>query len=331
MNTTAIAMQVLREFMYYRRRYPELRRHGSETAEIRQVLQVQIPRIKSFIDAGATIEFVLPAFPAKSPNPDKILGVLPDMAEKISIIFLNQVCQRIRLFYPPGATIRICSDGRVFGDLVRISDDNISAYRDTLQCLMDETGITHVSLFNLEDVPAFSACANDHARLRTHLIERYAQPLEVIRTSLMRSEGGVLLYRAITRFLFEDGLTPDYRGSRTALQNDTKTRACGVIQRSWAWGDLLADLFPQAIRLSIHPQAASSIKMGIHMMPSRDDWLTPWHGVAVNTGDHFVLMKRSEVIALGGKLASINGRPSHYLMPPESAASRTHQPGRLAS
>ncbi len=147
----------------------------------------------------------------------------------------------------------------------------------------------------------------------------------------MSNQDGVLLYRAITRFLFEDGLTPDYSGSRTALQNDAKARAYGVIQRSWAWGDLLADLFPQAIRLSIHPQVETSIKMGIHMMPSKDDWLTPWHGVAVNTGDHFVLMKRSEVIALGGKLANLNGLPSHYLMPPAAADHRDHCHAGLAS
>lgn len=330
MNTTTISMQVLREFMCYRRRYPELRQHGREAEEIRQVKRIQMPRIKAFVEAGAPVEFVLPAFPAKSPNPNKILGVLPDMAEKISIIFLNHLCQRIHLFYPPGARIKICSDGRVFGDLVHITDANISAYRDMLQRLIDETGATYVSLFNLEDVPAFSTCANNHNQLRASLIEQYAQPMDAIRKTLMSNEGGILLYRAITRFLFEDGLTPDYLGSRTALQHDAKNRAYGVIQRSWAWGDLLSDLFPQAIRLSIHPQAATSIKMGIHMMPSKDDWLTPWHGVAVNTGDHFVLMKRSEVIAQGGKLTNINGLPSHYLMQ-SATAQRDHQPSRQAS
>ncbi|MFU1925574.1 L-tyrosine/L-tryptophan isonitrile synthase family protein, partial [Klebsiella pneumoniae] len=58
---------------------------------------------------------------------------------------------------------------------------------------------------------------------------------------------------------------------------------------------------------------------GIHMMPTRDDWLTPWHGVAVNTEDRFVLMKRSEVLELGGELVQINGQPSHYRLPARAA------------
>ncbi|HBP2143170.1 TPA: paerucumarin biosynthesis protein PvcA, partial [Pseudomonas aeruginosa] len=48
-------------------------------------------------------------------------------------------------------------------------------------------------------------------------------------------------------------------------------------------------------------------------------WLTPWHGVAVNTEDRFVLMKRSEVLELGGELVQINGQPSHYRLPARAA------------
>lgn len=244
--------------------------------------QVQLPRIAAFIEAGEPIEFVLPAFPAKSPNPGKVLDSRPDMAERLSLSFLNHLCQRIQLFYAPGAKITVCSDGRVFGDLVRIGDAHISAYQDALRLMIEEIGATHIGVFNLEDVRAFEAQRDNHEQLRQLLIDGYAEPLESIRETLLASEEGLLLYRAITRFLYEDGLTPDYQGSKTALQRDAKERAYGVIQRSWAWGALLADQFPHAIRLSIHPQPADSLKFGIHMMPTRDDWLTPWHGVALN-------------------------------------------------
>ena len=74
----------------------------------------------------------------------------------------------------------------------------------------------------------------------------------------MQDEQGLSLYRAITRFLYEDSQLPGYSGSNAALQKDAKQRACGVIQRSWAWGNLLAQHFPAAIRLSIHPQPVDS-------------------------------------------------------------------------
>lgn len=311
--------RVLKELLLYRRRYPEHRQSASEADEIRRIEQVQLPRIAAFIEAGEPIEFVLPAFPAKSPNPGKVLDSRPDMAERLSLSFLNHLCQRIQLFYAPGAKITVCSDGRVFGDLVRIGDAHISAYQDALRLMIEEIGATHIGVFNLEDVRAFEAQRDNHEQLRQLLIDGYAEPLESIRETLLASEEGLLLYRAITRFLYEDGLTPDYQGSKTALQRDAKERAYGVIQRSWAWGALLADQFPRAIRLSIHPQPADSLKFDIHMMPTRDDWLTPWHGVAVNTEDRFVLMKRSEVLELGGELVQINGQPSHYRLPARAA------------
>lgn len=307
----AIARRVLDELLLYRRRYPA---HAGRDPvdEARRIAAVQLPRIAAFVADGQPIEFVLPAFPAKSPNPGKVLHRLPDMAERLSLSFLNHLCQRIQLFYPPGARLVVCSDGRVFGDLVKIDDTDISAYQDALASLIHEIGATHIGLFNLEDVAAYGDHGDDHDWLRERLLREHADSLDSVRETLMASDEGVMLYRAISRFLLEDGLTPDYAGSRTALQRDAKERALGVIQRSWAWGNLLAEYFPRAIRLSIHPQPADSLKLGIHMLPTRDDWLTPWHGVAVNADNRFILMKRSEALALGAELVEINGRPSHY-------------------
>jgi pyoverdine/dityrosine biosynthesis protein Dit1 len=48
--------------------------------------------------------------------------------------------------------------------------------------------------------------------------------------------------------------------------------------------------------------------MGIHMLPTRDDWLTPWHGVAANLDGQFVLMKRRDVLAMEHELVHIHGR-----------------------
>jgi pyoverdine/dityrosine biosynthesis protein Dit1 len=106
--------------------------------------------------------------------------------------------------------------------------------------------------------------------------------------------------------------------SRTALQKDCRRRAYEVVQRSKAWGALLATCFPDAVRLSIHPQACGSEKIGIHLMMTADSWLTPWHGVAVEAEGRFVLLKRREAESLGAKLVFQNGRPSHYVL--ESSA-----------
>src|SRR5688572_15697119 len=73
---------------------------------------------------GLPLQMVLPAFPAKSPNLRKVLGPLPDKAEELALAYLQGVCDRVRAIYAPGARLTICSDGRVFSDLVGVSDED---------------------------------------------------------------------------------------------------------------------------------------------------------------------------------------------------------------
>lgn len=82
------------------------------------------------------------------------------------------------------------------------------------------------------------------------------------------------LCRGITRFLVED--TADHPGTRSALQCECRQRAYGVIQRGRAWGDLIAEHHPHAVRLSIHPQPIGALKSGIRLLDARDVWITPW-------------------------------------------------------
>ncbi|KHN50049.1 isocyanide synthase family protein [Aeromonas hydrophila] len=315
-----IAQNIFAELLPYRRRFPDpiLDRQQEEA----EVAAIQIPRLQAFIERGETITCVLPAFPTKSPNPNKVLGTLPDMAERLSLSFLNHLCQRIQLHYAPGMRILICSDGHVFGDLIRVADPAIDAYQAHIEQLILELGATHLGVFHLGMVAGMAEfCASrDFDTLREQLVERYAEPLAQITEEVRSTEEGIRLYRAMTRFLYEDSQLPDTPLSNTALQRDAKARTHAVIQRSRAWGNLLAERFPEAIRLSIHPQASHSLKMGIHMLPTRDDWLTPWHGVAANLDGQFVLMKRRDVLAMEHELVHIHGRPSHYLIHSKQAA-----------
>ncbi|HWM36781.1 MAG TPA: isocyanide synthase family protein [Streptomyces sp.] len=267
--------------------------------------------IEAFVRAGRPVRLVLPAFPGKSPNRAKVLGTLPDMAEELALGFLDSLTGRIRQIYPPGAEIVICSDGRVFSDAVRIPDDDITAYHRELRTMIAALPHRAVSLFTLDEVPEFAGLSHDD--MRTVLTERHAVPLEQLRSRVQQGEE-LPLYRAITRFLFEDGNTPEYRGSRAALQRDARIRAYVVIQRSKAWGEFLAGQFPGSVRLSIHPQPCSAAKLGIHLGKSTGTWLTPWHGVAVDIGGRLVLMKRAEAEGLNCDLVERGGRPSHYVV-----------------
>ncbi len=309
-----ISVNILKEILKVHRRDIQSDKSDMHSHELELIRSVQIPRIQHFVEAGKPIEFVLPAFPAKSPNPGKVIGRLPDLAERLSLQSLDKLCADIQRFYTPGAHLTICSDGRVFGDVIGVDDNDISQYQAVIGRLIAQKHADHLRLYNLEDCTRFNAPSRDFDTLRQLMIDNHADSLFAIKSTLMKSDEGVALYRAISRFMFEDGLTPDYSGSRTALQRKAKLMAVEVIQRSWAWGDLLAKEFPHAIRLSIHPQAPSSLKIGIHMMPTHDCWITPWHGVAVETGGRVVLMSRKNAQLCGARLVMQDGQPSHYVM-----------------
>ncbi|MET9834943.1 isocyanide synthase family protein [Streptomyces sp. NPDC006385] len=303
------ATKVIREVLEHHRR---LRTGGCTGRVCPRCLRHHRDAIAAAMARGRTIEFLLPAFPTKSPNPAKVLGPLPDLAEELALRFLESLCERIADAYPPGARIRICSDGRVFNDLIGVSDDNVTRYVHELNRMIDRVGATHLDQFTLDDV----CPGDDHAQLRTRLTAGRGPHPDELRAEVRRGGDLVHMYRGITRFMLEDLSVPGYTGSRAALQRRSRELAYGVIARSRAWDALLAELFPDAVRLSIHPQPCSTRKIGLLLADTPDTWLTPWHSAAVDTGDgRFTLMKRAEAEAAGARLVTAHGRPSHFVLP----------------
>jgi pyoverdine/dityrosine biosynthesis protein Dit1 len=259
---------------------------------------------------------VLPAFPAKSPNPAKVLGTLPDMAERLSLEFLSGLCKQIKKMYAPGARVILCSDGRVFNDVVGIRDIDVTDYQRALSLLIKEMSLTSISTFNLDDLHS----SLDFNQMRDQLMEQYGESLEVLKDAVRKGsktpcsiedEEVHRQYCGITRFLVEDAIRPEQSLSRNAIQKACRQRAYIVIQRSRAWSNLIAERFPHAVRLSIHPQTCGTSKLGIHLMEA-ESWMTPWHGVAMDAGGSFVLLKRAQAEDLGARLVYREGQPSHY-------------------
>jgi pyoverdine/dityrosine biosynthesis protein Dit1 len=253
------------------------------------------PRLRSFIERGAPVQLVLPAFPAKSPNPRKVLGKGPDLAEWLALRSLGDLLEEIRAVHPPGAELVLCSDGGVFADLVGVSDADVRTYRRALETLVDGLGLTRVRVFDLDD--AFGA--GSASRSRQQLVDRYGDTLEALHRRAELSPATQRMVDGIHRFLFEDEVGRGAQGTRTQLKRATRERAYEVVLRSEAWGRLVSAAFPRALRLSIHPQPAVSAKLGIHLIDTDDAWLTPWHGCAVLDGERFTLMRRADAEARG--------------------------------
>ncbi|MGH3962178.1 MAG: L-tyrosine/L-tryptophan isonitrile synthase family protein [Pseudonocardiaceae bacterium] len=267
-------------------------------------------RVARFVSRSVPVDFVLPAFPGKSPNKSKVIGVVPDMAEQLSLEFLRKICDQIQAIYAPGARIIICSDGHVFSDLVLIADSDITFYQAELKGMIEQNSPGSLDVFGLDG--EYGGCV--YEKMRFLLMERYGEGVDELKRQVREGGDLLTLYRGITRFLLEDADRPRHKKSRAALQRECRERAYGVIQRSRAWGRLIAERFPEAVRLSIHPQPCGSDKLGINLLDASDNWITPWHGTAVEVQGRFVLMKRYQAEALGADLIYLHGRPSHYVV-----------------
>lgn len=306
----ALAAEILNLVMRYRR----VPRGTEACAHLSACEAHHVDRILAAIERRQPITFVLPAFPGKSPNPAKVLGPRPDMAERQSLAFLDGLCRRIQELYPPGARIVLCSDGRVFNDAVGIPDHDITTYQRDIATLLTDLGAENLSLFNLDELFGDA----DFDEMRSRLMGDHGESLEELQAEVRSDDDVRRLYCGITRFLLEDAMRPGITISKTALQKDSRRRAYDVILRSRAWDQCLAKYFPEAVRLSIHPQVCGGRKIGIHLMETEEEWLTAWHSVAVEVNGRFRLMKRADAESLGAQLVLADGRPSHYVVATEA-------------
>lgn len=317
-----LAQEILKHVLQFRRTHSV---HSSCDSTCDSCQSPHLAKVIAAVQAAKSIVFVLPAFPGKSPNLSKVLSPLPDMAEQLALQFLQQLCEKIKNIYAPGAKIILCSDGRVFSDIIGMREGNVTSYQQELDKMISELGLSYISTFNLD---AFAEGdekgedkSKDFVQMRRQLMKDFGTPLELLREKVLRGskpschaedEDANRMYCGIARFLVEDATFPGQTKSRSTIQKECREKAYQVINRSNAWSELISQRFPEAVRLSIHPQACGSKKLGISLVGT-DSWMTPWHGVAVKTNKDFKLLKRAEAETLGAQLVfSASGRPSHF-------------------
>jgi pyoverdine/dityrosine biosynthesis protein Dit1 len=261
------------------------------------------------------IQFVLPAFPAKSPNRNKTLSDAPDFAELLSLRRLNAICARIGQIYGPGAEIIICSDGRVFSDLVQVSDEKITSYALEIENMIERHTLTHLKTYHLDHAFSDQVNPTNHHEMREALLSRYAQCPTLLREKIKVDAAALRLFNGMHRFIFEDRVvleasTPGKSRERT--RTESKEIAYELIRRSDAWSKLIEEFFPEAVRLSIHPQSDHSPKLGVQLAPSSDPWRTPWHSVALLKDGQFSLVRRKDAEEAGAILTYFEERYAYY-------------------
>jgi pyoverdine/dityrosine biosynthesis protein Dit1 len=113
---------------------------------------VHLAQIHQSVQQNQPLTLILPAFPAKSPNLAKVLGHTPDLGEELSLQFLQQICNRIKQMYAPGAQLLLCTDGRVFNDAVGIKEEHVTLYQNEMDHLIHRLKLDQIKVFNLDHV-----------------------------------------------------------------------------------------------------------------------------------------------------------------------------------
>lgn len=246
-----------------------------------------------------TLQFLLPAFPAKSPSTHKTAGIHPDLGEVIALNNLNEMCKKISQVYEPGAEVIICSDGRIFSDVVMVPDEAIDEYSEWIKNIIIEFNLDHLSTFAMDDLYR----ELKGPELRERLIWQYAKSAEEIRYLVANDEDFRSLFNGVHKFMIEDqmGLTENFGASKNQINKKTKPLTYELLRRSDAWSQLLLDHFDDALRLSIHAYPLTHEKFGVKLVKSSERWATPWHNVTVKKENTFELMHLSEALKLGAQ------------------------------
>lgn len=262
------------------------------------------------IELNQPIQFILPAFPAKSPNRNKTFGSSPDLGEKLALRFLNELGDFITSFYAPGAEIIICSDGRVFNDLVKVDDEAVDHYTKNIARIIHQENLYHLKTVGLDHYYA----RYPYDAMRKELVAVHGESIDAIKWRIKTDATEKMLFNGVHRFVFEDHLSLLPALTRNQVRKMTKEIAYQVIQRSHAWSHLLAKHFGEAIRLSIHPQPCGAEKLGIMLLKSKDHWATPWHRVVLFDGHDYILTRKSDAEKIGATMVFADQHFSHYTL-----------------
>ncbi|KAJ8133284.1 hypothetical protein O1611_g338 [Lasiodiplodia mahajangana] len=257
-------------------------------------------RVIEFVSRNEACQMVLPAFPCKSPNSNKVGGSKPDMAERIALETLHDFVQDVKKVYPPGATIWIVHDGHLLSSCIGVDDSTVSEYESNLQELYhslfssseDREAVKFTSLSDLvfpnrnDDMMRTLNEAWLHSEVLGHpLPTKLCESTELARKLVMASCGidrphlrkliqaqdttTISTYRGLSRFMLQDLATTASSEQRSMSQRKkiASAVAAEMMARNQAYSNLLELLFPDFIRLSIHAHDNQGPKFGVRLFP----------------------------------------------------------------
>ncbi|XP_002965297.2 spore wall maturation protein DIT1 [Selaginella moellendorffii] len=299
-------------------------------------------RVRYHVARNVPLEFILPAFPVKSCNPDKTLGKFPDKAEELAIRSMKIIADLVKEVYPPGVHYNIVSDGHVFSDLVGADDATVDSYGRMFREMAHDLHPGLINFFRLDDFlldnqdedsiaalisntvlehPIETKLTSSAETARRALLCLFGNDESSVRKDIQESVETRNLHHGFSRFMLED--LQEHKSCKGLPSLAAKEELCSkvgflMLLRNRAYSAMVEWLFPLALRVSIHPHPNRGPKYGINVIhtsllaaqrSSEEKNFhipTPWHNAVVELADGKFMLLHSKVIRSGelsGKLA----------------------------
>ncbi|CAG8273097.1 unnamed protein product [Penicillium salamii] len=264
------------------------------------------PRVETHVAANRAIPMVLPAFPMKSNNRmDKVLGALPDLGEELGLARLVNLCRDIKAVYAPGAIVVIVTDGICYNDLTGIPDEEVWDYGNRLRKIAVEKGYACIQfhrIMNMLDLYSGAQISKDeYVKLanmsRNEIHRRCGRPGFDVDKFLKSDEDYLRTYNGYDKFMKVDlkfsPVTKDCAGPKQ-YKKRIKSIAKKMIVRGVEYAELVRQIYPDSLRLSIHPSSGQT-KLSCPLIPQKDSFsMSPWHcSVAVLVDGKFITAHKS--------------------------------------
>lgn len=263
-------------------------------------------RISHFISPGQPIKFSLLGFPMKSPNNrDKVIGVMPDLAEEVTINNFADFNAGVSAVYSPGIHLSVISDGLIFNDLMEVPDAIVDQYKEVNQ---DLSAGMPVQWYDMRDF--YGRDVSDGA-IRTKVVEQFGITPEELERRILMDPDVNFLYRGMIRFMNLDMAIRDY-ASNTQLQKEAKKLAKAMMFRNEAYSKLISSEFSDHIRLSMHPSVNNGTKYSFQLIRSPKAFTSAWHCALALVDGIYETIHRKDAVAAGYELISQDGRPYYF-------------------
>lgn len=251
-------------------------------------------KLLQIIQTSQPITFTLVGFPFKSGNKEtKVIGDLPDLAERLALEKLHKFMEEISRVYTYGAKISIYTDGLAFFDQLDVPLEKVTGYEKALKQLAADLPL--ISIMTCQDLFPDLSPEVIHANIKSH-------PMSF--KELSPAGKDVLSKRLLMEFDSSKGRA--FLKERSFDQITTE-----LDRRSQQINHIYKNKFPPAIHFSVHYKKDIGGKVGISLS---EGYVSPWHGVAVlkKDGSFIIIPKKDVPTSAQVSSKKINGINCYY-------------------